>query len=835
MVINDEQQRRVAEFSGDAALVLGGPGCGKTRVLAQRILKAIDTGYIDPASMLCVTFTNRAAREMKQRIADYAGYVPLSLFVGNMHRFCLRFLTTNELIAADTSVLDEQDRDEYLATLLPYHSQAAINDFLCKAAFIYQKSKDHPHWIMRTPKTPVTTDDFEAVCRYIDFKNEHRLIDYDDILLQTYTALMQVDKMDYDMTGYSWVQVDEVQDMTPLQLAIVEAVSRRINRTVVYFGDEQQAIFNFIGAGGRALEHVKAMCRHNIMHLNRNYRSPRILVEMCNRIACERLGLPPALLPRPTDTGFDGEMTMHRCSNDEQAALMAAHICRQWAQQYADQSIAVLVRSNKEGDSVSETFAAAGLQAFHITRRDLFHSISYKTVWSHLAAVCRPHLNQPWVQLLYRTRAVRTLTEARKLVKQLTSSGISPCELLNFDMPAKLEHFCRLIQSETTIVVFDTETTGLDPLNDDIVQIAAVKMRGTEIVPGSEFEVFINTDKPLPSQLSSGQPNTFVRTYARAEKTDAATALKAFFDYAGSDAVLCGHNTLFDCSMITNNVQRRTTLDIPSSFSPQAPIIDTLEISRLTMPRLMSHTLENIIKALGTEGCNSHNASDDVRATANIIAPLFEQAKKLLPLTALAKQDENIRKAAQRLCKAYGNYYAQSLLMFNRTTLSPDNTLAGMFVDAAGFFYTNGFAGQIQHLDYVIELIDKCIVNPGEHTFRQQVSEHLFELLSFNEADFFANGIIREQISITTVHKAKGLEMDNVVVYNANTGFGSETEQARVLYVAFSRARKRLAVGYTGSNLSPCVRSVAHMFKQTPAETVLNAVSAERDHIMRRR
>lgn len=93
MLHDDAQQQQIIELSDTTALVLAGPGCGKTHILARRVFHA--SAHTDFDEMLCVTFTNRAAREMKQRIEAYMGYVPQNLFVGNMHRFCLRFLYEN--------------------------------------------------------------------------------------------------------------------------------------------------------------------------------------------------------------------------------------------------------------------------------------------------------------------------------------------------------------------------------------------------------------------------------------------------------------------------------------------------------------------------------------------------------------------------------------------------------------------------------------------------------------------------------------------------------------------------------------------------------------------
>ncbi len=117
-------------------------------------------------------------------------------------------------------------------------------------------------------------------------------------------------------------------------------------------------------------------------------------------------------------------------------------------------------------------------------------------------------------------------------------------------------------------------------------------------------------------------------------------------------------------------------------------------------------------------------------------------------------------------------------------------------IKAHVYFSEKRFINIIPHFNYIIDLVEKVVVNTAEEpTFRDQITAHLHDLLTFNESDLFANDIIEEKLSVMTIHKAKGMEMDNVIVYNASGGFGSLTEKARILYVAFSRARYRLIIG----------------------------------------
>ena len=112
-----------------------------------------------------------------------------------------------------------------------------------------------------------------------------------------------------------------------------------------------------------------------------------------------------------------------------------------------------------------------------------------------------------------------------------------------------------------------------------------------------------------------------------------------------------------------------------------------------------------------------------------------------------------------------------------------------------------------------------------EPCLRHQLSAHLHELYSFNEADIFNCGV-SERLSVMTVHKAKGLEMDNVIVYNANSFRGSRLDRARIFYVAFSRARKRLAV-FSGESPVEAVDAVSSLFTHVDTATTMRMAARE--------
>lgn len=788
----DNSQLAIVQLHGCTALLLAGPGCGKTHILARRVFNANEVYGVPFESMLCLTFTNRAAREMATRVHSYLGYYPAGLFIGNIHSFCLRFLHANRLINPDTSIIDDEELNDYLFEHFGFTHQSQYKEFLDTARYIFERDNDFPEYLHYRLRRPPTDVDYERVVAFNEYKEQNLLLTYDDLLLHTYRALMQ-SSADYAYTGYTWLQVDEVQDMTPLQLAIVNAVCRRGRRTALYLGDEQQAIFSFLGAGERVLDSLKDECDGNIHHLGRNYRSAHYLVNLCNHIAARFLHINHAFLPQAVVKGTAvAPLQCWNCHNSDILQLIAAAQARRLLEECPDENVAILVQTNYQGQAMADMLKRHGFDFFHVSRPDAFHRPAFKTVWAHLAVVLRPTCSHEWARILFQTRAVRTLSGARRLMNLLRDSGMSGEELLSFDNPTTLQRFVRNVSSNRTIVVFDTETTGLDVAEDDIVQIAAVKIAHGKIVPGSEFCVFIESDRPISSILGNGQSNPIATIYETATKLTPYEAFSAFSNYIGDDSILAGHNIEFDLGISRHNIERRTSMPLPPQFNREAESIDTLAVSRLAIPRLWSHKLANLIDYLGLPGVNSHNAVDDVAATAALLLALSPLAADRSSTHEKIKASANIRKAAARLEAGYGDFYRATRQKLTRR----EGSLTDELQTAYDFFLKNGFIEEIDHFDYFIEMVDRLIVNhETEPDFRTQAEAHLYDLRTYNESDLLANGIVEKRLSVMTVHKAKGLEMDNVIVADASHANGSLIEYLRLMYVAFSRARKRLFVG----------------------------------------
>ncbi len=812
---HDGTQQQIVALHNTRALVLAGPGCGKTHILARRILYAHSELGVPFDDMLCLTFTNRAAREMESRITASLGYRPEGLFTGNIHRFCLRFLNVNGLLPSGTAILDEEDRTAFLSDELGLKQVADRRDFQRIAWYLYQTENGHPSELIRRPGRSISEFDIELVKKYTDFKELNGLIDFDDIILRTYTALMSSNYRDLRFTSYRWIQVDEVQDMTPLQLAIVERITTGGRTTSIFLGDTRQAIFSFAGAGGVALDRLRRSCSGRIFHLRKNYRSPRYLVELCNDVARGWLGISnEEYLPEArNDIGPDDALTAASTHEASFAAIASAK-ASEWLRLHPEESVAVLTRTNAEALNVSESLDIHGVSHLLLSGGDLFSSPEFKTIYAHLAVTADPLRRSEWATLLYRTNSIRTLSGARRLIKVLRDAAMSGEELMYADCPTSTSRLVRdMSDASRTIAVIDTETTGLDLFRDDVIQFSAVKLRGGVPDESSRISFFIESERPLPRMLGVDTPNPLYDLYPSAKKLTPEEGFARIAAYLDG-CVVAGHNIDFDIRIIQENIRRRTSL--AELQIDRFNRIDTLRLSRLLFPGRRSHTLGSMLDHLEIEGHNSHNADDDVAATAALMAALVTIARQKNRAQFEIRESASIRSIAMRFSSRYKHMYEYSRAMLERNDKSYENTLAGVMEKSHGEFVAAGHIKPVRHIGYVLRLVKEVVVdNQREHTFLQQLQNHLHDLLTYNESDLLSEGIADERLSVMTVHKAKGLEMDNVILYVSGENLGTTEDRARVLYVGLSRARKRL-MAITGPEPDPIFASVIHHFRPIP-------------------
>ena len=840
----DKSQQKVINICKGFHLVLAPPGCGKTDILADRINQAINNGF-SPKEMLCLTFTNRASRGMVARIKKTSKFDMSGLFVGNVHKFCSVFLFENGYVPLNTSILDEYDVYSILLDLcqkddsieLDYSDRKDYDDIMDIQHYIYQLVNNHPKFVQKqinqklekvcehfgmTPielfdnieRIQVHPNDKKEICdlltvikiakKYDDYKNTYSLLDFDDLLLKTYTIISNPDN---NYKRFKWIQVDEVQDLNPLQLAICDLlICKKDESCIVYFGDEQQAIFSFLGANLNQLKFLKGRCSYNIHFLENNYRSPSYLLNIFNEFANKQLGTEMDFLPEPTKTekAQHKDLVIVKSADSNTEEDDAVRICKNLLKapcrhEQDQQRVAILVTKNADADSVAQKFESAKIPYFKLSGKDAFSSPAIQTLFSHITVCCFDTNIIAWAKIFKQLKLFdgsNQYAQSRKFIKDMSRCMMYPSDLLQYKDSSYLKEFSKAYLDK--IILFDTETTGLNIYEDDIVQIAALKIRNGIVV--DSFSIILETNKEIPPYLGD-LPNPLVEEYNKesTRKYKRQEGLKLFLSFIGKNNPLVAHNANFDYHMLDNNL-KRDLLDY--DFIKRNPIYyDTLKITKYVSPNLRSYKLKNLISKFNLDGHNSHLAQDDVEATKNLIDYCLEKFKQ-----QEERQDKFFvknHKVINLFKSKYANawQHTQSKL-FVRNHKADKCPLTEELSWLYEHFLNLELFNPCEKMDHIMRFLKTNVVdNLNELTLNDQISNHAIELNTYKEADLCESDIVKEKLFIATVHKAKGLEFENVIVMNVIEGeypyYLSVNEQeiqedARKFYVAISRAKIRL-------------------------------------------
>ena len=858
----DKYQIPVVEASHGYHLVLASPGCGKTHILAERIRYARERG-VKYEDMLCLTFTNRAAREMTNRIQKVVGGDFSELMVGNVHRFCSKFLFEQGRIPADSAIIDDEEAVSIIADYRNEDEEGVTRDFnrykgyqtiIFFQHFIYQLEHQHP-WKYYLHPESFTDDDREAVkhiCasqkieydeqavvniyhhaqEYMDeanapgldgktadrirvllwkmyyagcyarYKEENHLFDFEDLLLYTY----DIYRSDPSCKRYPWIQVDEVQDLNGMQLAIIDLLTAEDNPMVMYLGDEQQAIFSFMGAKVETLTLLKMRCKGNIHHLQRNHRSPKYLLDVFNDYAEKQLKIDRELLPlSDNDTkATSGDLRIIHSSTIEAEHKDITTEALSLYEQNKEERTAVIVSANSDADRISEAMTEAGLTHFKVSGRDLFDTPDVKLLLAHLSVLSNEHNSIAWTRIMKGVRAFPSHALARRFNWKLKQLALSPSDFLLYPESCYTAEFLRAYNEEE-IVVFDTETTGLNVFQDDIIEIAAIRIKGGEVV-GEPLDLYIETDKPILPMLGDKENPMYAIYHEKmstGELLSPSDALQRFLAYVGTSPIL-GHNANYDYNILDNNLQRycKDTMQ-----AHDIRCFDSLKLIRLLAPSLHSYKLESLLETFHLAGVNSHQAIDDVKATVSLVRLCAEKAREKQAQQAAFIRHPKVKPFANVLRSNYGERYQEAVNRLYKLSTDHEPALVSELSAAYNAFHSDGLINDIPRLDYILRYlrIDMLTDETVANALAPQLSQYVMDINTLKEADFCNSKSILERIYVTTVHKAKGLEFDNVIIFDAADGRypnaynktkQQDEEDARKFYVAMSRAKRRLFIAY---------------------------------------
>ena len=373
----DEDQRRAANHGPGPAIVLAGPGSGKTRVLTSRIVHLLRTGLAEPENCLAVTFTNKAADEMRERLSLHltsglAAEVPVMTFHAFGHMLLKAF--DDRMGRPHRTLIDAEDREWIFSHVLSVSStlRKGLSRTVAEAKLTPDLSDTDD------PELSKIADAYES------YLTEHSLIDLDDLIAQPIHLLREEPEFSEEISKcYRWVLVDEFQDVSPAQYAMLRSIMPKADSNLFIIGDPDQAIYGFRGADRRALARFQSDypdARH--YRLPRSYRcTDRILQTSRSVLHLSGRPDPPSL--KGLHEGV--KCRLSSCRSDRAEAEFVARTIETLIGGVRFYSIDSAVSEGEVQEDVSGLGDFAVLCRIHrqfpaIEKAFLDHAISYQTV-----------------------------------------------------------------------------------------------------------------------------------------------------------------------------------------------------------------------------------------------------------------------------------------------------------------------------------------------------------------------------------------------------------------------------------------------------------------------
>ena len=428
-LLNDlnESQRKAVEYIDGPSLVIAGAGSGKTRVLTYKIAYLLQQG-VKPWSIMALTFTNKAAREMKERIGKLVGQeLAQHLYMGTFHSIFSRILRAEAQHIGFThnfTIYDESDSRSLIKTIVKemrldekvykpasVHSRISMAKNNLMSAENYARDKDLYQADQRA-KMPRVGDIFIT---YVQRCQQANAMDFDDLLTLTFKLFQEHEDIRKKYADrFDFLLVDEYQDTNHAQMRIVMQLCKEKER-VCAVGDDSQSIYSFRGANiDNILSFQSRFKEARLFKLEQNYRSTQSIVEAANSLIKHNSNQIPKNVYSKNDKG-ESLIYKPAYSDKEEALIVCREIKRIKRQddcQYSD--FAILYRTNAQSRSFEEEFRKQGIPYRIYGGLSFFQRKEIKDVIAYFRLVANPDDEEAFKRIInYPARGIGNTTVAK--------------------------------------------------------------------------------------------------------------------------------------------------------------------------------------------------------------------------------------------------------------------------------------------------------------------------------------------------------------------------------------------------------------------------------------
>lgn len=846
ITFNKKQQQVINELNQNI-LLSAGAGTGKTNVLSYRVANILNKNRANADEILCLTFTNKACRELKNRITSQLNFETANkITIRTIHGFAYQVITTTakkaQTIFKEFVIFDDEDQKTLIRQTITNFPKARALDIQYIVNCIEQLKQEralkhiytedieadyttiyHQHLKFNKTFNQQQSDNltkffqFDGLNIIINYElalQQMHGLDYKDLIANAYRLFQDENICSSWRKRYKCIMIDEMQDTSSFEYTMLEKLFPANN--IMLCGDEFQTIYEWRGSNPqKILTAFTEKYNPLIINFNENYRSTKLLLEMAYNtlinLFCKETILhsyAKNLLSKSSELGHKIELKQANSLANE-AQWIFQNIVNLLPLVKTPTQIAILVRQNNYLQNLTlhlnylaniynQKNQEAPIHFIQIDNIRFFKRQEIKDVLSIMKYLINPNdylsLQRILVNLIPNIgiRTIKQISSAEYLQNGLRLSDFINA---NFQNP-NYEPFSDLISAYLSkdIIVFDIEGTGTDIFADNIIQLSAIKIRKGKKI--AEFNRYLKSDKPVgDSEKVHHISDEYLQTHGENPKL----VLQEFCQFI-QDAIITGHNIRgYDMDILNQNLLKHNLK--PVNFSNIN--FDTLDLVRRFYPNLPNHKLEFLSNHFQFETKSNHNSLDDVFATWELLHKLLED--KIIPTAK--KRSELINKQKNKFIHVAQIF--QKLHNILNDNLLLENLIAQIVKEfnLVNIYKATTTKDGAIRLENIRNLFRLAKAELNSHRGTNGIKE-LLQYASLSNTDLDALTSTHPKIPIITIHQAKGLEFDYEFLAGMNddifpsyfsTRNGSITEEEkRLFYVAITRAKKALFLSSSG-------------------------------------
>lgn len=844
MELNKEQNILVNEHNRNI-LLLASAGTGKTDTLSKRVAEIINEEKADASEILCITFTNKACKEMSERVEAIVGKDVKDITIKTFHSFCFDIIKANAKkrtdIFSDFIIFDEEDCKELIKScnyfdfpignlqsfikevkteiaIRNIHSNILENDYkeIIKALFSNKEEKidavcSEKGKLNVALKESLKEKGDALINTYNSLLNSNHGLDFDDLILRTKELFNDKKVVQSLMKKYKYINIDEVQDISTLEYFIVEKLFKDNN--ILMCGDIFQTIYSWRGSEPDIIiNHFKDKYNALEVVFSKNYRATRNLTEASLSYLKNAF---PDKVAHMYKSGIKSESTIYGDKiklsindNGRSEARFIFDTIRTLEKQKVDISkMCILTRDNSYNIGLSNHlnslhYEGVNFEFILVDQFKFFRRQEIKDIIAFLKLIVNRYDSLSLKRIVSRLpTGVGDKTFEAIDSDIYKNVGIMLSDFIDPNVITLGEKFSFLVDEfkKDNIIIFDVESTGVDVTEDEIIQIAAIKINKNGEVTKS-FEKFLKNKK---SVASSEHVHGFSDKFLKENGEDKEMVLKEFIDFS-KGAIIVGHNVQFDINILTSELER-----LNLGNHKFKGFYDTLDIYRRFHPNTVNHKLETLSGIFKTNHKPSHDAMDDILATGELLVRAIKEDIIPTSMERMSYMTNHI--------KSFSSITTKLNELFDK---AKDMRPCDIVVEIINSFHIKTLYTGEEGKEKIDRLRDFYVLLRDLDDKEKSNIDSLLDIvkitgLSNGELEsLIINRTKRPRIPIITIHQAKGLEYENVFLAGAQQNtFPSFRalkskkldEEKRLFYVAITRAKKRLFItcntaGYFGYN-----------------------------------